>query len=216
MALTFPRDFPYDGAFSEASPFALFYQQSQSLTGGAIPNVVDLGPAYHKGQWKTAVNTREQFEVWHSWLVSMRGGLKTFKGRPARRKWPRMYPRGFAGLTVSASPFDGSGNLSAIGAQRDAITVNQLPVGFQLKIGDYCSITVGTRQHLHKIMEDATANGSGVVTLTVEPTIRPDATTSVDVLFAAPYCDMVLTAQSVTPDPSGRGGTISFEGQQVF
>lgn len=216
MSITFPRDLPLDGCITEDSPFELKYQQSSSLTGGSSPNVASIGPDYWEAKYQTEPLSRADFEIWHAWLKSLRGGLKLFKGRQARRKWPLAYPQGFAGLTVSGSPWDGTGNLSVIGASRDTMTVNQVPNGFVLKTGDYVSIPVGSRQHLHKIIEDATASGAGSVVLTVEPAIRPNATTAVEVRFEAAYCDMVITSQSVVANASGRGGSIAFEAQQVL
>lgn len=210
MTITFPRDFPMLGAFSGECTFDLQYQQSRSLTGGAIPNVADVGPALWVGTWQTQALTRADFATWSAWLSSLRVGLRTFKGRPALWRWPRSYPTGFAGIS-----FDGTGNLSAIGVNRDTITVDQVPTGFALKAGDYCSIVVGSRQHLHRILEDATAS-AGAVTLTVEPTIRPDAVTAVAVLFEAPYCEMVLTEQPSLVRRGVRGGSISFGAQQVL
>lgn len=215
MALTFPRSFPLDGCFTGSCTFDPVYQQAKSLSGGAQPNVADVGPTYWMGEWQTQVLSREHFGIWTAWLQSLRGGLRTFRGRPALWKWPQAYPKGFAGLTVSGSPFDGTGNLLVIGAQRDTITVNQVPNGFTLKPGDYLSIPVGTKQHLHRVIEGAVA-ASNAMTLTIEPTIRPNATTGIEVLFEAPYCEMVLAGQPSIFRQGTRGGAISFSGQQVL
>ena len=71
------------------------------------------------------------------------------------RCYPHAYPNGswptggsFTGLTA---------NLASINANRKAITVSALPAGFKLSVGDYISITVGTRKDLHQVMEAATA-----------------------------------------------------------
>lgn len=218
MALTFPRDFPLDGCFTGGCSFDPVYQQSQSLTGGASPNVADLGPAYWEASYATEVLSRENFGIWTAWLQSLRGGLRTFKGRPALWKWPQAYPRGFAGLIVSASPFSGSGNLSAIGGSRDSVTINELPAGFVLKPGDYFSIPAGTKQHLHRVTEGATSGSGGSTSLTVscEPIIRPGLSTGIDVLLEAPYCDMVLTGAPSISRQGTRGGSISFSAQQVL
>lgn len=215
MALVFPAPFPLDGCFTGSCTFDPVYQQARSLTGGAQPNVAEVGPTYWAGSWQTEVLSREQFGIWTAWLQSLRGGLRTFRGRPALWKWPRAYPRGFGGLTVSASPFDGTGNLSAIGSLRDTATINQVPNGFTLAPGDYLSIPVGSRQHLHRVIEGAVAV-SNAMTVTIEPTLRPNAITGVEVLFAAPYCEMTLSEPPSISRQGTRGGTISFSGQQVL
>lgn len=210
MALTFPRAFPLDGCFTGACSFDLMHQQAMSLTGGAQPNVASMGPSYWMASYSTEPLSRDHFAQWVAWLDSLRGGLRTFRGRPALWKWPQNYPRGF-----SAIGFDGIGNLSAIGSLRDTITVNEMTNGMILKAGDFLSIPVAARQHLHRIVEGGTV-ASGSVTLGVEPTIRPNATTGVAVLFEAPYCEMVLVGKPSVSREGTRGGSISFAAQQVL
>lgn len=215
MALSFPRPIPFDACFTDPGSFTLQYQQSRAITGGGSPNVANLGPAMWHGEYSTRVLTRADFEEWHAWLLSLRGGMRTFKGRPPRRKWPMAYPTGFAGLEVASAAFTGSGNLKAIAETRDSITVESLPVGFVLQLGDYLSLPVGTVQALHKVTEAGIAGAGGEVTVGIEPTARADAEADVAVLFGAPWCTMRLSADpSIQADPV-KGGTISFEGLQV-
>ena len=215
MAITFPRDFPYDGAFSEECSFTPVYQQSLSISGGIGPNVADLGPAMWRGEFATVALDREKWGQWVAWLHSMRGGLRTFRGRPPLWKWPIAYPRGFGALTYLGGPWSGSGNLSVIGGSRDTVTVNQIPNGLTLKPGDFFSIPVGSRQHLHRIIEGGVAAGNAL-SLTVEPTIRPGVATGIAVKFEAPYCEMVLIGEPKMSRRGTRGGSISFIGQQVL
>jgi hypothetical protein len=109
----------------------------------------------------------------------------------------------------------GIGNLSVIGATRDTITVNLIPNGLVLAPGDWLSIPVGSKQHLHRIVEGGTSASNAVV-LTVEPTIRPGVGTGIAVLFDRPWCDMVLTGQPSISRRGTKGGAISFSGQQVL
>lgn len=213
MALTFPRDMPEFR--SMRSEFRPRYFQSRNVSGGGVPQVTQVAPPLWQGQWEVETQGRVLTGEWEAWLESLRGGLRTFKATPPKRRWPVTYPRGFTGLLVSGSPFSGSGNLSVIGAGRDTVTVNQLPIGFVLQPGDFFSIPVGSRQHLHRILEGGTASGAGEVTLTVEPTIRPNATTTVAVKFADPFCEMVLAADWRV-SKTGNDAAISFSGLQVL
>lgn len=215
MAISFPRDFPLDGNFTGNCIFDPVHQQSMSITGGAIPNVAELGPTTWRGEWSTLVLNRENFGIWTAWIQSLRGGLRTFKGRPALWKWPQTYPRGFAGLMVGMSAWDGFGNLKTIAELRDVITIDDVPNGFTLKAGDYLSIPVGSRQHLHRVTEGSVA-ASNELTVTIEPTIRPNAVEDIAVRFEAPYCEMVLMGQPSISRQGTRGGSISFSGQQVL
>ena len=214
MPITFPRDFP-DFCFTGECTFQLQYQQAQALAGSATPQVADLGPAYWVASYQTDVLTRAEWGEWAAWFDTLRGGLRTFKGVPALWRWPRSRPKGFTGLLVSGVQWTGSGNLSVIGATRETITVNQLPNGLVLAPGDWLSIPVGTKQHLHRIVEGGTV-ASNARSLTVEPTIRPGVTTGIAVKFDRPWCDMVLTGQPSISRRGTKGGSISFSGQQVL
>lgn len=217
MALTFPRALPIC-AWTEDSTFVLDRQQTDAMPGSGALNVAELASPTWRAKYATRILDRATFAAADAWLTSLRGSLRTFKGTVARARWPLAYPRGFAGLIVSAAPFTGSGTLTTIGAGRDTITVSALPVGFVLAPGDWLSIPVGSRQHLHRILEGGTASGGGAVNLTVEPTINPSVTTDTPpaVLFAAPYCEMVLSGKPDIVRSAVRGGSISFEGVQVL
>ena len=215
MAITFPRDFPLGGLFTNPAPFALVYQQSQAITGGGAVNAADLGPAYWSCEFRTKCLRAEDFEEWQAWGASLRGGLRLFKGRPPGRRWPLAHRKGFAGMLYSAAQWSGLGNLSVIGASRDTITVNQIANGLVLKPGDWLSIPVGTRQHLHKITVGATSAGNAI-TVDIEPAIRPGVVTGIAVRFDTPFCDMVLKDGAFMAAREGRGGSISFTGLQVL
>lgn len=166
-----------------------------------------------RGRWGFAVR-EEAWHTWAAWLTSLRGGLRTFKGRP-RRRWPRAYPKGFAGLIRAAGgAFTGAATVATIGATRDAATISGLPNAFVLKAGDHFSVTAGTRQHLHRITEGGTS-AAGAVALLFEPPLRPGIAVGAAVTFDGPWCDMVLVADHSESSTRG-GGTVAFEGIQVL
>jgi len=218
MAITYPRPLPIC-AFNGECSFQLKRNQSRSLTGAGSPNAAEVAPAMWEAKYRTKILGRAAFADVGAWLESLRGGLRTFRATVPRHRWPLAYPRGFSGLTVSGSPFSGSGTLTSVGSGRDTITVGGLPAGFILSVGDWLSIPVGSRQRLHRILEGGSASGLGAVNLTVEPVIDPAVVTSGDpvpVLFDAPWCDMVLSAPFEMPRDPVRGGSVSFEGLQVL
>lgn len=217
MAISFPRDLPIC-AWTETSTFALDRQQTDAMPGSGALNVAELASPVWRAKYGARILDRATFAMVDAWITSLRGSLRMFKGRPNRARWPLAYPRGFAGLLVSGSPFSGSGTLTAIGGGRDTVTVSELPVGLVLAAGDWLSIPVGSRQHLHRILEGGTASGGGAVSLTVEPTINPSVTTDTPpaVLLDTPYCEMVLSGVPDISRDAGIGGSVSFEGVQVL
>jgi hypothetical protein len=216
MTITFPRDLPFDGLLTGDCSFDLVRNQARSLTGSGSPDVVEVAPPYWVGKWSTRVLTREDLGVWEAWLSSLRGGLRLFKGRPNRHKYPYSRPGGFGGLTYSGDPFSGIGNLSNIAAGRDVVTINEIANGIVLAPGDWFSINVGSRQHIHRITEGATS-ATNAVTVSCEPIIMPGVVaTDIDVRLDTPFCDMTLAEQpQITRDPV-KGGSISFTGQQIL
>lgn len=213
MAIVFPRDFPSCAHFDRVT-FTTQFQHATSVTGGGNPNVAELGPPMWRGEWSVRTLTRAQYAEWSAWLRSLRGGLKLFKGRP-RYKWPLAYPKGFGGLTVGGSPWGGTGTISLVSAGRDQLTIAGVPLGFKLSVDDYLSFAVGSRQVLHQVIESGTAVGSSI-TVTVEPTIRPDAQIGATVRFEAPYCDMVLIEPPDLGQEVNKSGRFSFTGLQVL
>lgn len=218
MAISYPRDFPAYCVGVRGST-DLAYQQAQSITGGAQPNVADLGPAYWVFDYTFGLTGRAMIAAFSAWLSSLDGGLRAFKAVPVRGgklyKWPLSRPAGFAGLLVSGSPWSGAGNLSAIAVGKDAVTINQLPNGLALDPGDYLSFAVGGKQHLHQIVEGGTVV-SNAVTVGVRPYVRPNAVTSVSVRFESPYCDAVVMGKPSKPQDDRATGSVSFQAAQVM
>jgi hypothetical protein len=125
--------------------------------------------------------TALQSDAWRAFLASLNGANRTFLGHDYERPWPRLYPSGFSGLSrAGGGAFDGS--LTAwsqtISADGQALArLEGLPAGFQLSMGDYVdfrwtTLTVA-RRHLVRALEDATADGAGVIAaVTVDPAIH--------------------------------------------
>lgn len=215
MTITFPRDFPapqrFKGGFLTPK-----YSQITSITGAGTPNAVDVAPELFVGQWHTTELLETELRGWEAWIASLRGGKRMFKGWHPLARFPQAYKSGFGGLTVSAAPFTGSGVLSAIGTLRDTITVGSLPAPFTLTAGDLLSFAVGSRQVMHRVLETVTS-GTGSLTVSVEPTVRPSAVTGGAVLLATPYCDMVLSREpQVIVDAARRTGNVTIDGIQVL
>jgi hypothetical protein len=221
MALTFPRDLI---EFGGKAPFRAVSFEPQFLqvvapTRGGLAQVANVGPELWRIKYETRAMNKADAAEFSAWAQSLRGGAKLFKAYHPQRALPQAYPGGFGSLTKAAggSFAAGTGSLTAIGTTRDTITVNGLPASFALNVGDMLSYPIGDTRALHRVMEDATGNGSGVVTLTVEPTVPLAATTSVSVLFLKPYCHAVIDARSFEMRSDISGGSVGrFDAYQVY
>lgn len=204
MALTFPADLPAITPMWQ--PPELLRFQSSNMTGGTSEDVIELAPPLWQQEYDFRARDRAQAGVLSSWKEMMRGGLRLFKGAIPGHRWPLLHPRGFTG-------WNGLGAIASIAAGRDIVTVSGVQNGTKVSPGDFVSIAVGGRQHLHKILEPATA-ASGSIALTIEPTLKPNGVVAAVVRFADPYCEMHIRGK---PSESGYGPTyrLSFTGLQV-
>lgn len=216
MTISYPRDF-VDLTVPVSGVTDLKRFQTTTFDGDGGIAAVDVAPAIQRGQYSITARGRDAIAQWRSFFSSLRGGMRTFKGVPIRDgrklyRWPLSCPRGFSGLTVSSSPWGGSGNLSAIGTGRDVITIDQMPNGLVLSPGDYLSFPVGSVNHLHMILEGGTVSTNSV-TVTVEPVVRQDAATGVAVDFQYPWCDMYIAGE-VSESGDMTATTFSFTAYQ--
>lgn len=136
--------------------------EMSDATGHAAARV--FGPP----RWQIALRSVDAFSlaeagVYEAMLLQLRGGINHLALHDFVRSAPQGTMRGT--LTMSAGPSAGATTISVTGGAGQA--------GTTLKAGDWLQIGsgLGTSQ-LVKVMADATANGSGVIALTIEPPLR--------------------------------------------
>jgi hypothetical protein len=111
------------------------------------------------------------------------------------RQRPRAYGQvPLSGTKAGGGSFNGAAVLSSVTDSR-TIVVSGLPAAFALNAG--CLIEINkssTVRSLHRVMADATANGSGVVTLTIDFPLNTSVFTSANstVQLEKPSCLMML------------------------
>lgn len=191
--------------------FEPVYRQEQSRVSGGRTYVKDLGDPL----WTLSAQSRQmnpnKLDYWRARLDAMEGGLQTFDGYSMSRCYPILYPKG---AWPTGGAFDGVATLLSVGTNRKSISVGDLPAGFELSIGDM--VQVGT--DLHRVMEGATADGSGETSVfEVRPHIWPgvDAGDSpaVTVTVKKPSCVMAIVPGSIQSraDPQTGWGAVSFQ-----
>lgn len=214
---TFPRDMPLRNGFHpfESAQFEPIYGQVSAPTRGGRVQVANVMPPLWGMEFSSHLMPSDEAQDYLSWIQSLRGGGRLFKAWHPLCKYPRAYPAGWK------SGFDGTGILTNIAAQRDEISVSDLPAGFKLMCGDMLSIPVGTTgRTLHRVMMPATASGLGVITAKVEPFIPLAVAVESggpEVLFEKPWCLAVIDASSIRgPWEKGGFGRVSFSAVQTF
>jgi hypothetical protein len=195
--------------------FDLRWRQEQSTLASGRVLVKDMGSPLWTLRAATRTLSPNGLDLWRAKLIQLENGLRTFWGYPMSRCFPQAYPNGswptgtgFTGLTA---------NLLSINANRKAITLSALPAAFVLSVGDYLSITIGTRKDLHQVMESATANGSGVTPeFEIRPQLWTDVTVTKAVAVKQPACLMAIVPGSVSSDAAMNGwGAVSFQAMEA-
>ena len=219
MAITFPRDMP-DPPLVRPAPFKLQRMQIRRMTRAGLAAAADIGPPLWAVDMQTVPLTEAQAGEWIGIIDSLRGGIENIKLWPPMRRFPLVYQSGWGTLQIAGGggAFTGQAALDAVGANNDTVTLSGLPDGFQLVAGDFLAFTYDTdKRALHKVVESAVANASGVGTWTVEPFVRPGwvATTAVD--LEKPYCLMKIDPDSVSdPININRSTVLSFKALQTL
>lgn len=214
MTITFPRAMPLVGPGQQSmEPVQVGYQTPE--TGGALYGIT-AGNKRWRGEWTLAQAMQDiQSDEWRAWIDSLNGPTRRFYGQDYERPFPRLYKLGFGGLTrAGGGAFDGSLTSwsQTITTPTDPseaqalLTLNGLPAGFQLSVGDYCDFRWTTsgvaRRSLVRSLENATANGSGVIAnVSVSPPIPTVTPGGAVAHLDNPACVMRLKSDecSVTP-----------------
>ncbi len=154
MAITYPLDLP--GAQISGVAFRLIRAQAMSASPFSYAqSVYDWLGARWEADISLSPMKASQADAWEAWLLSLNGQVGTFwLGDPLRAA-----PRGTqtADVTITSALLPGARSVPVV-----------MGAGATLKRGDV--IQFGSR--LHKIVEDAEADGSGSADLSIEPGLR--------------------------------------------
>lgn len=216
MSLTYPLDI-LNGSPFWSTEFELLWRQEQSRQANGRTIVKDFGTPLWRATYVSKTQRPNALDQWRARLTGLENGLQTFKGYSLSRCYPILYPNGSWPTGLS---FDGvSATLNTIDANRKAVRVDDLPIGFTLSVGDYISLRDAGSPPvdliaLHQVMEAATADGSGLTPqFEIRPHLAPEVDTSFAVSVLRPHCIMSIVPGTIASaaDPSTGQGTISFQ-----
>ncbi|HQS59725.1 MAG: hypothetical protein B7Y56_03005 [Gallionellales bacterium 35-53-114] len=115
--------------------------------------------------WEVMIGAPDMLErdagEWQALLMLMRGQTNQLALWNHGRSAPRGTMRGT--MTLNTAAAQGAVALSIIAATEAATT---------LKAGDYLGLGTGVTQQVVMVTADATANGSGVIAISIEPPLR--------------------------------------------
>ncbi len=147
-------------------------------------------------RWKVSMSMDNLQEADTALLQAMLVQLRGRAGRLALHNFARPTPRG----TIAGTPL-------VMGASQtgNTLIIDGCTVGTTLKAGDF----IGVNGELKMVVADATANGSGQMTLTIEPPLRSSPADNAAITTTRPTATFML-AQDETKWSSRPGVLTSF------
>lgn len=215
MTIATVQDFLAD--FPGWATLSLDYGDETSGVANGSVLVKELRPARWMLDAQSVILAPKTLAYWKARLLSLQNGKKLFYGFDKTNYYPIAYPNG---SWPTGGSFDGVSAALNSHPDNNTVTLKSLPSGYTGKVGDFISITWGDDDQLslHQVMEDFTANGSGVTgSFAIEPYLRPGVANDDVVAVKRPACTMMLAPGSISyPSASSAWGTIFFKGIQVF
>jgi hypothetical protein len=194
---------PTSGAAQQE--FEIERQDAQSSEASGRLGGVQIGFPVWTLVWTLGNVGVTRSDAWRAFISQIRGATRRFLAWDLGRPYPKAHPNGFAGLTrPDASPFDGTATSWSEFITTDGdsqVTLNGFPVGFVLSVGDYVGYEYDATEDgfaglpwscLGRVVEEATADGSGVIVPVCEPPIPTAVPSDAIATVANPKCVMAL------------------------
>ena len=180
MAISYPVTMPTTPGFV-SSTFGLEANTTVSTSPlNRVEQVVERAGARWVASFVLPAMRPSVAAQWRAFLISLRGRYGTFYGFDPDQKTLL----GTATGTILVNGASQTGNTLAVDGVSASGTILR---GTYIQVGTY----------LYLVVEDATANGSGEASLTIEPALRESPSNNAGVTVTNPKCVMRLTEDSV-------------------
>ncbi|WJR66939.1 hypothetical protein QTA58_22570 [Neorhizobium sp. CSC1952] len=178
-----------------------------------------FGTPYWVARYVAKPLLRPEYGVMDAFMMQAGDDGETFLAYDAFRPRPVAHDNGqpLSGTRAQGGAFNGQAVLQSITNSR-TIVVSGLPAAFKLSPGDYVEIRKSALvRSLHRIMTAATANASGVVTLSIKYGLDTGVfSTANTVHFEKPSCTMQIDRGSYDGTKSWASRSPSFTATEVF
>jgi hypothetical protein len=156
-------------------------QRRYDLNGGSDSTGAAQVRLFGPPRWMMTLQAPEgvtiaEADVWQTLLMQLRGRVNHLAAWDTSRPAPLGTMRGT--LTLNTTAVAGDVALSVTGGAGQAATT--------LKAMDWLQIGAGLTSQLVKVTANATANGSGVIALTIEPPLRTGYASGTAVAWSTP------------------------------
>ncbi|RVE93130.1 hypothetical protein CN172_21615 [Sinorhizobium meliloti] len=188
-----------------------------SMMEGRLSEEQAAGTPFWKAQYTTNWMTPAFYGLFDAFVMKSSSRGASFIGYDLFRPRPIAHNNGKPLSGTKAGAFNGNAVLQSITSSA-AIVVAGLPAGFKLSPCDYVELRMSQLvRSLHRIVENATANASGVVSLSIMFGLDTQHfTTAASVHFEKPSCVMTIDPGSVAAPKSWAGREASFSATEMF
>lgn len=176
MVIVYPRTFPENEMNMQECWMKYNENVVHSTSGkGLFINSTQIARPTWELNVTSGLLTLEKAAMWSAWRKSLRG-LKEFLAFDVRRAYPLFYPSARSPADISAG-WSGTATVSSVGLS-GVLGLTGLPAGYKIGAGDRIGLEQAGYYGYYEVVEDATANGSGAVTVTVAPLLHSVFTTA--------------------------------------
>jgi hypothetical protein len=191
MALVFPRPMTLVTAWAKPR-LTLHHRQEISRQAGGQAQAKDLGPSLWMADFVSVPLPLDEADAVRADFDSLSGAVNSFYLHPPTRRRP-------ASL-ASHAPLQGASiTVHAVSTDRSALQLAGLPVGTELRAGDYLSVhTTSVAREFMRLVTGGVADGAGITPeLTVTPFCRASVAAAQGVSLLDPMVEMVLEPGSL-------------------
>jgi hypothetical protein len=165
----------------------------------------------------------ENSDEWRAFISGQRGGIRRFIARDLARQYPRQYPDGFGDFGVfTGAASDWSQTIATDDDAELTLNLGAAAAGLILSPGDGIDLRYDATEDaiadlawraFVRVVEGATADGSGDIMVTVEPPVPGAVPESATAHIDQPGCVMTIVADQTSFEPIDR--LYSIRGGQV-
>jgi hypothetical protein len=152
--------------------------------------------------WTLGRMTDDYSDTWRAWLAGMRGATRRFIGRHLSRQYPKLYPDGLSAFApFTGTAVDWSSTINSDGDCELTLELGADAAGLILSLGDgidfrysatETSVSGLAWRAFVRVVQGGTADGSGDVTVIVEPPVPDAVPDSAVAHIDQPGCIMAL------------------------
>jgi hypothetical protein len=188
------------------------WRQELSRQASGSPRIADLGPEIWTAKVTCELMKNTSAKRAGALIHKLGGSRDTFYLYDPRAPYPQFDPGGVLVGTNTVT-------INAIGDDNKSIGLAGLPPNYKIGMGDKASWDQGSpaTRCLIEFMEDATADGSGILALTeIAPALRVGVMTGMTVTLKRPAAEMMIQPGTFDfPSVGPNASSITFTAVQV-